>query len=59
MDDNERKAQEERMTSDLGLRPVTEESMVCKKCKHSEENTLSCGIYEKKPDGLLISYCIC
>lgn len=53
MDDNARKAQEERMTSDLGLQLVTEENMVCKNCKHSEGDILSCGIYEKKPDGVL------
>lgn len=53
MDDNARKAQEERMTSDLGLHPVTEESMVCKNCKHSEGDVLSCGIYEKKTDVVL------
>ena len=53
MDDNARKAQEERMTSDLGLQLVTEEKMVCKNCKHSEGDILSCGIYEKKPEGVL------
>ena len=53
MDVNEKNEQEERMTDDLGLHPVTEDNMVCKNCKHSEGDILSCGIYEKKPEGVL------
>ena len=43
----------ERMTDDLGLRPLTEDSMPCKNCKHCEGNVLSCAIYEQKPSGVL------
>ena len=43
----------ERMTGDLGLRPLTEESMSCQYCKYREGNALSCGIYENKPSDVL------
>ena len=44
---------EERMTDNLGLKQLTEESMVCANCKHCEGNILSCAIYSQKPDAVL------
>ena len=47
------KEYEERMTSDLGLKLLTEEKMVCAKCKHCQGDVLSCAIYAQKPDSVL------
>lgn len=44
---------EERMTSDLGMRMITEEIMVCKNCRQSEGDVLSCALYSKKPEAVL------
>ena len=47
------KEYEERMTSDLGLKLLTEEKMACAKCKHCQGDVLSCAIYAQKPDSVL------
>ena len=44
---------EERMTDDLGMHQLTEDSMCCADCKNSEGEVLSCKIYAQKPDGVL------
>ncbi len=50
---SEKSSFEERMTDDIGLRELTEETMHCAKCKHREGDVLSCGIYAQKPDDVL------
>ena len=44
---------EDRMTDNLGFKQLSEEGMVCAKCKYCEGNILSCAIFSQKPDAVL------
>ena len=42
-----------RMSGEIGLQELTEDTMKCAGCKHSESDIISCAIYEQKPDIVL------